>query len=181
MASYSLTKFATDSGTSTSGIGAFNINLKSFVFQLITFVIVLWIFKRWILPPILRTLDNRRKTLEESLEQARQTEEVLHQTEARVAESLQKARAQADAALADAKDEAKKIIAAAELRGGESAERIKKEAEAYLAQQSEKLRQELRAELVDLVAQATSKVIEQKVTAKDDGQLIEDAIKVLSR
>jgi len=172
------TKFADTGG---SGIGAFNINLKSFIFQLVTFLLVLWVFKRWILPPIVKTLEERRKTLEDSLEQARQTEETLHQTEVKVAAVLQKARTQADAALADAQVESKKIIAEAEQKGTENAERIKREAEAYLQQQGEKLRQELRAELVGLVSQTTARVLEQKVTAKEDMSLIEKAVKVLSR
>jgi ATP synthase F0 subunit b len=173
------TQFADSS--SSSGLGAFNLNLKAFIFQLVTFALVLLVFKRWILPPILRTLEQRRQTLEDSLTNAQKTEEILHQTEAKVAETLQSARSQADAALADAQAEAKKIIAAAEDRGEEAAERIRKEAESFLQQQGQNLRQELRDELVALVAQTTAKVIEQKLTPEEDMQLIQDAVKVVSK
>jgi F-type H+-transporting ATPase subunit b len=176
----SITQFA-DSSTASSGIGAFNINLKSFIFQFVTFLLVLYVFKRWILPPILKTLDERRQTLEDSLTNAQQTEETLHKTEARVAEALQAARAQADSALADAQAEAKKIIAEGEQKGEESAERIRKDAEAFLAQQGERLRQELKAELVGLVAETTARVIEQKLTPEEDMKLIQDAVKVLGK
>src|SRR5579871_735651 len=118
--------------SASSGIGAFNLNLKAFIFQLITFVLVLLVFKRWVLPPIVKTLEERRKTVEDSLANAQKTEDILKQTEARVAETLQSARTQADAAIADAQAEAKRIIAAAEDRGEEAAERIREEARTFL-------------------------------------------------
>ncbi len=166
---------------SSGGIGAFNINLKSFIFQLVTFVIVLLIFKKWLLPPITRTLEERQKTLEESLTNAQKTEEALRQAESKAAETLQAARAQADQALVDAQTEARKIISQAETKGEEAADRIRKDAEDFLAQHGESLRQELKSELVALVAQTTAKVIEQKMTPQEDTKLIQEAIKVLPR
>ena len=74
------TQFA-EVSSSESGIGAFNINLKSFIFQLVTFVIVLLVFKRWVLPPLIKTLEDRRQTLEKSLTQAKETEEALARAE----------------------------------------------------------------------------------------------------
>jgi uncharacterized membrane protein YhiD involved in acid resistance len=97
------TQFAQDS---SSGISSLGINLKSFIFQLITFLIVLMILRRWVYPKLVATLEERRKTLEESLIQAKQTEEALQKAEARSAELLQKARVQADAALVDASSRA---------------------------------------------------------------------------
>jgi F-type H+-transporting ATPase subunit b len=171
----SFPKFADASGA--SGIGAFNINLKSFIFQLVTFFIVLWVFKRWILPPILKTLDERRKTLEDSLSNAKQTEEALAQAEAKAEEILAKARSLADEALAEAKKAGSNVVAEAETAAASRASLIIKEAESRLNEEREKLRQELRAELADLVADATEKIIHEKLDAKRDMSLIERAIK----
>ena len=107
---------------SASGIGAFNINLKSFVFQLITFVIVLLVFKRWVLPPLLKTLEDRRQTLERSLTQA----------------------------------------------------------ESRRASERTKLHQELKAELADLVANATETILRQKLDEKTDRKLIEQSLREIA-
>ena len=174
----SFVKFA---DSSSSGLGAFNLNIKGFIIQLALFFIVLWVFKRWVLPPIVRTLETRRKTLEDSLANAQKTEEILRQTEAKVAEALQKARAEADQAIAEAQTEAKRIIAVAEAQGDEAAERIRKEAKTFLQEHEQILRKELKDELVALVIQTTAKVIEQKLTPEEDMRLIQDAIKVLPK
>lgn len=175
-----ISQFA-DSTSSSNGIGAFNINLKAFIFQLITFLVVLMVFKKWILPPIMKTLEDRRKTLEESLAQAKKTEEILKQAEVKAQEILTKTRKQADEVLAEAKISANQAIAKGETAAAGRAELIIKEAEAHLSEERDKLRQELRGELTDLVADATEKIIAEKMDERSDRSLIERAIKELAR
>jgi F-type H+-transporting ATPase subunit b len=169
-------KFAAES---SGGISSLGLNVKSFVFQLITFLIVLLILRRWVFPKLVATLEERRKVLEQSLEQARQTEETLHKTEANAVRILSKARDEADTALSDAQIRAKEIIAEAEKSGDEAASRIVKEAEAHLGQERAKLKDELKEELADLVVQTTEKVISKKLSSQEDMGLINDSIKEL--
>jgi F-type H+-transporting ATPase subunit b len=163
--------------SSSGGISSLGINLKSFIFQLITFLIVLLILRRWVFPKLVATLEARRKTLEESLVQARQTEETLHQAETKAGEILKQARAQADAALAEAGSKAEEIIAKGEAAAAERAARIIKEAEARLGQERERLHSELRKELAGLVAIATEKVLAKKLDEREDRALIERSLK----
>jgi F-type H+-transporting ATPase subunit b len=170
-------QFAQASDSGSSGLGAFNLNVKGFLFQLVTFLLVLLILRKLIVPKLVETIDKRRETLEQSLEHARQTEEALAQAETRAEDILTRARAQADEALAEAKDAGAGIVAQAETAAGERAGLIVKEAEARLGEEREKLRTELRAELADLVADATEKIIHEKLDPKRDMSLIERAIK----
>ena len=176
MISSTFSQFAASSSPQ-SGIGAFNINLKSFIFQLVTFILVLLVFKRWILPPINKTIEERRQTVEKSLDDAKKTEETLAKAEASSEEILSKARAQADQALSDAKKAASSLINEAEAAGSQRAELIIQEAKGHLSQEREKLRLELRTELAELVADATEKIIREKIDTKRDMSLIERVIK----
>ena len=175
---YSLPSIFAES--SSSGIGAFNINLKGFIFQLVTFTIVLLIFKRWILPPIVKTLEQRRQTLEESLQQAKETEEALARAETRAEEIIAKARVAADQALAEGRKAAEAVVASAETDASKHAAMIIKEAEERLGQERQSLRDELRGELADLVAGATEKILRQKLNAETDRKLIEQSLKELA-
>lgn len=166
---------------SSGGISALGLNLKSFIFQLITFVIMLLILRRWVFPRLVATLEKRRETLEQSLVHARQTQEVLASAELKAVEILKKARQQADAALDDAKKQAEQTIASSELAAEQRVARILKEAEAQLEQERQKLRLELRSELVDLAILTTEKVIRQKLDEESDRHLIEASIKELAR
>ncbi len=165
--------------TSSSGIGAFNINLKGLIFQLLTFLMVMLVFKRWILPPLFKTMEERRKTLEKSLTQAKETEETLARAEAKSEEIIVRARDQADEALAEAKKAASSIIADAETAAAGRANLIIKEAEASLGRERTKLYEELRGELATLVADATEKIVQEKLEPKRDRSLIERALRGL--
>lgn len=169
-------QFAEASGPS-SGIGAFNINLKSFLFQLVTFVLVLLILKRWVLPPLIATMDKRRLALEKSLEQAKQTEEALSRAEVKAEEIIAQARVHADEALAQARKSAEGVIVSAEAAAAERSALIIKDAESRLAQERTKLREELKAELADLVADATEVILRHKLDESSDRKLIEQALK----
>lgn len=163
--------------SSSGGISALGLNLKSFLFQLITFVIVLLILRRWVFPRLVATLEARRMALEESLIQAKQTEEALERAETRAAEILHDARAQADEALAQAKTQSKEVVARAELAAQVQAQRILNETKEQITQERRKLREELKHELANLVVATTEKVLRSKLNPKQDTELINNAIK----
>ena len=140
------------------GIGAFNINFKSFLFQLATFVIVLLVLRRWVFPKLTATIEARRQTVEESLVKAKETEEARAQAEDKAGQMIKVAREQADRALADANAQAKDIIAKAEVAANAQAKRLIDEAQDRLGQEHLKLQEQLKAELTDMVIMSTQKV-----------------------
>jgi F-type H+-transporting ATPase subunit b len=172
-------QFAEAETEAAGGISALGLNLKSFLFQLITFLLVLLILRRWVFPKLVATLEERREVLEKSLEQAKETEKVLHDSEVKATEVLSAARKQADQALSDAQGRAREIITEAEKAGADSATRIVKEAEEHLSQERSKLHHDLRKELADLVVQSTEKVIKQRLDKQDDLKLVQSSIKDL--
>ena len=56
----------------TGGIAALGINLKVFVAQLVHFLIILFIFWKWIYGPIVKMLDKRAETIDKSIKQAKE-------------------------------------------------------------------------------------------------------------
>lgn len=164
-----------------SGLSAFNINLKSFLFQLATFVIVLLILRRWVFPKLIATIEARRETLEKSLIQAKKTEEALAAAEQKAGQIIQAARENADRSLAEAGAQAKEIIAKAETAADEQGQRLIAEAKERLGQEKLKLQSELRAELTDLVILTTEKVLSEKIDKNTDRRLIERSLKELVR
>ncbi|MEX1995241.1 MAG: F0F1 ATP synthase subunit B [Candidatus Saccharimonadales bacterium] len=168
-------KFAESDQAATGGISALGLNLKEFLFQLVTFALVLLILRRYVFPKLVATLESRRETLENSLVNAKETEAALQEAEAKAAQLLRQARGQADEALASAQTTAREIIDHAEAAGAEQAARILKEAETIIEQERRRLREQLKTELTDLVILATEKVIKEKVDPKKDAALISRA------
>ncbi|MBI4033613.1 F0F1 ATP synthase subunit B [Candidatus Saccharibacteria bacterium] len=165
---------------SAGGISAFNVNLKSFLFQLATFVIVLLVLRRWVFPKLTATIEARRKTLEESLVKAKETEEALTRAEQKAGQIIGAAREQADRALTEANSQAKEIIAKSEASAELQAKRLIDEAKERLGHEHLKLQEQLKDELTDLVIITTEKVLRKKVNETEDRRLIEDALKELA-
>lgn len=165
----------------SGGISSLGLNLKAFVFQLIAFLIVLVILSKFVFPRLVKTLEDRRQTLEKSLEQARRTELTLTAAEEKAAQLLRTARIQADAALADAKIAAKSVVAGAETAAEAQARRILEEAQNAIKEEHDRLSSELKKELAGLVAIATEKIIGEKLDGPKDSELIEKTVKGLAK
>jgi F-type H+-transporting ATPase subunit b len=170
----SLTTFAAEQ---TGGLSALGLNVQSFVFQLITFVIVLLLLRKYVYGRLVETLEARRKAVEESLDKATEAAKELEQTEKKVGQMLDEARAEAQDIVALAHKEATVMVEEAEVKAAKKAEHMIAAAESRLKQDIEAARTELRYETASLVALATEKVLRQKVDSKTDTDLIAAAIK----
>jgi F-type H+-transporting ATPase subunit b len=168
-----ITYFAESAG----GLSSLGLNVQSFIFQLITFVIVLWILRKYVYGRLVDTLEARREAVLESLAKADESAKQLEQAEQKVAELIKEARSEAENIVAVAHKEATKMVEDAEEKAGKRAEHIVESAETRLAHEVTEAREMLRKETAQLVAAATEKIIRQKLDPKTDGKLIEAALK----
>jgi F-type H+-transporting ATPase subunit b len=158
------------------GIAALGLNWQAFLFQLITFVIVLVILRQFVYKKLVATLESRRQTVEDSLKHAAETEAKLKQTEQTIAGMLAEARLQADEVVSVSHKEASQLVEAAESKAVQRAEHIVKSAQSQIDVEVTKARQALRAETAQLVASATEKIIKEKIDPAKDARLIAEAL-----
>ena len=159
-----------------SGLDALGLNWQSFLFQLISFVIVLVILKRFVFGKLVATLEARRQTVENSLKQAAETEAKLHAAEADVAKLLAEARQRVEGVIAIGRKEAKQLLVDAEKAADKRAAHIVAEASAQMDIELRKAREQLQRDTISLVATATEKIIQQKLTQPADEALIIKAL-----
>lgn len=160
----------------TGGIAALGLDVKRFLFSLITFLLVLAFLRKYAYKQIIGTLDARQKAVTDSLDQAKEAAKELESAEAKVTDLLQEARVEAEEVAKRAKAEATELLASAEKSAKTRAERIVAEARAQLDQDVAAARKALRKETIELVAAATESIIGEKLNAKTDSALIERAL-----
>jgi len=170
-----VTQFAADS--SGSGIGALGIDGKAFIIQLVTFVLAFWVLQRFAFKPILKIMNERRKTIEDGVSLGEQMKKDQAALQAKVADMLADARKEADGIIAGAQDASRQAIREAEDKAREKAAGILTEAESRIATETSRARKKLESELVGLISDATEAIIGEKVDAKKDAQLIDRALK----
>lgn len=168
-----LTTFA----ESSSGLGALGVDGRALIIQLVTFVLVFWVLKRFAFGPITKVLQDRRALIESGVKIGEEMQKEKVRTEAKISSALTDARKRADEILAAANEAARDNLRDAETKAREKADAILEEAKRRSVQDISRARKQLESELVGLISDATEAIIEEKVDAKKDASLIDKALK----
>lgn len=147
--------------------------------QAVNFLILLYILKRFLYKPVLKVLDERKKTISDSLQNAEEIEKKLTQITAEREEQLKKASREAEEIIKDATASAGQIIAEAHEKAGTDIEGLVAKAHQSISLEKEKMRQEIRAELADLVVAGLQKVTGKVLDKKDQEEMVKETIKEL--
>lgn len=146
------------------------------IWTLVVFFIVLFVMKKWAIPPIQKAIDDRRAMIEDSINHAEQTRKEADLLLADYRQRLTEARSQADDIVARARK-------AADQREADALEAGRKEREELLAQtkkeiqlETEKSLQDLRREVANLTVIATEKVTRKSLDSSDQQRLVEEAL-----
>lgn len=169
--------FTTIAAESSGGLlGALGIDGRLFVTQLVAFLILLFILKKWVFPPIVRAIDKRQETIDATVREAAEARAALEKAESKASEVLAEAREEAEGVLARSQEEASKAIAESETKAKERANQIVADARTQLDADVKKARAALKKDAVQLVAAATEQIIAEKVDTAKDKALIERSL-----
>lgn len=162
---------------SAQGLGALGISGEAFVIQLITFVLVYFLLRKFAFGPIVKMLQDRRELIESGVNLGEEMKVEKAQFEKKVAKDLTEARKKADEIVSEAQTDAKQTIRNAEETASTKAATIVEEGKVRGEQEVTRARKQMESELAGLVAEATEVIIGEKVDAKKDSQLIDRALK----
>lgn len=159
-----------------SGIGALGIDPIAILAQAGTFLLLFYLIKRFALTGIVRTLEKRRKVIDDGIRLGREMEAEKAKLDEKVDVVLHKARAQADDIVSGAHDEASKIMKEAEDKATKKVAIMLDEAANKIDDEINQARRALRHETLQLVSRATEIVASEKLDSQKDQALIERAL-----
>jgi F-type H+-transporting ATPase subunit b len=158
----------------------FGWNLKLFLSQVISFVIVALLLRKLAYKPILAVLAQRRQQIADAQLNAEKIKQQLAEAEQRHAEILAKANAQAQKMIDDARESASHVAERKQQEAVAAAEQIMAKAREASAIEHEKTMTDLKRELGRLVVDTTAKVTGKVLTADDQRRLQEEASRQLA-
>lgn len=174
-----VTRFAeasSEAAGQSSALDTLGIDVKQLVFQIIAFGILVFVLAKWIFPVLIRAVDERQATIEKGLNAAKQATDDLEKAEAKIGKMLAEARQESADIVAIAHKEATAMVEEAEAKARKKADHIVAEAKTQLDGEVLRARTALQKETRQLVADATEKIIGQKLTTAADEKLIEKAL-----
>ncbi len=145
------------------GIGSLGINLWNLIFQLLVFLILLFLLWRYAYRPLLKTLDERRERAAEIVESSDRIKREVAETEARQRQVLEEARREAQKIIAQAQAVADKKRQEAEGEARTAAEAIIAKARVEIGAERDQAIAQLRHEFGDLAILAAGKVLQQEL------------------
>ena len=154
------------------------ISLYNLIFQALGFAILMFILWRFAYKPLLRILDERRDRAQEIVEKSDQIKKDLSETEARTRAELDKARTEAQAIIAEARQTRDRIVGDARAAAAAAAAAENEKARVELAQERDQAIAQLRRETADLAIAAATRVIGRELSTNKDlqVQLINDVL-----
>jgi F-type H+-transporting ATPase subunit b len=155
-------------------MASLGINLGFFLFQVFNFIIVLVLLYAWAYKPIVNGLENRKKKIAQSLEDARIAAEARANAEADAREILAKAQAEAAEKVREATIRAEAV--ALEMTAQAEAEAVKIRADAQTDAMAERdlILSNLRGQIAGLAIAATQRLIGEALDEKRQRALIEE-------
>ena len=159
--------------------GKLGINGKLLIFQVVNFLILLFILKKFLYKPLVKFLDARQKKIADSLTKAENIDKEYQKIRDIEAQKLIEAEKKAVALIEDAKksakDQEKEILAAA----GKKTEKLSEQARQEIAQEKLKMLDELKKETTRYAVLAAEKILERTFNPKDEEKLIKEALNLL--
>lgn len=145
--------------------------------QLVAFLILVWLLGKFVYPVFLKIIDERQAKMEEGVQAAVAAEKKAGEAQTKIEDSLKVARSEAADIVATAKAEATKMIEKAETDAKKRSDHIVAEAQESLEKDVVAARKALHNETLELVAQATERVVGKAVSSKVDEAVIAAAVK----
>jgi len=158
-------------------IETFHIDIKLILAQVINFAIVISVLYFFAVKPLTKTMLDRTTKIEKGLLDAKEAGEKLAEVEEKKRMALNEAKKAANLIIVKAMNDA-------ELKKKETIDKAKEEIgkiindeKAQIQQEKAKILKEIKLDISDLIISTVEKILEKKIDAKEDGELIKKMIK----
>ena len=148
--------------------------------QVVNFLILLFILKKFLYKPILKILEERKVRIETSLKNAEEIEKRLILTEEEKEKILAKASIEAQKMLDETKKEIEVLREEMMQNAKDQADDVVKKGQEFAKNEVEKMKQELMVNMADIIGKGMEKVTGKLLNKKEQRSIIEKEVKNLS-
>jgi len=157
----------------------FGVNGPLFVSQLISFLIVAFVLKKFAVGPVQQMLEQRRARIAEGEEKLKRIEKQLADSEKRTQEAIDEANASAQRLINEAKESAASLSEKKAQEAIHAAQQILAKAEEAAKAERKAMTVELKQEFARLIATTTANVTGKVLTETDQKRINEEALAVV--
>lgn len=144
--------------------------------QIVVFLVLIWILKRWLWTPLLGAMEERKKEIAEGLAAGDRAQRELAEATEQAEKTLADAREQANEILANAQRQANDNIEKSRAEAREEGERIVASAREDIDQTVARARDDLRREVGQLAVTGAERILKREVDADAHNDIIDELV-----
>ncbi|MDH5602190.1 MAG: F0F1 ATP synthase subunit B [Gammaproteobacteria bacterium] len=152
-----------------------NINL-TLIGQSITFVFFVMFVMKFVWPPLVAALEERKKTIADGLAAAEKGKHDGELAKQKVIDTLKEAKEKAQEIISQAEKRASEIVEESKDNARVEGERILAAANAEIEQEVNRAREQLRGQVVTLAVAGAGKVLKREIDEKANDDLLQDLV-----
>jgi len=141
--------------------------------QIISFAIFVWFCLKFVWPPLIAAMEERKVKIADGLDAADRAMRDLQLAQDKVVDQLKEAKQDAAVIIDEAKKRAGQIVEESKDKAREEGERLIVAAQAEIEQQSNRAREELRSQVATLAIAGAEKILERSVDDADNRALVD--------
>lgn len=171
-----ITYFAAADKIDAAGSGILVFRPQAFVIQIITFILVFVLLKKFAFNKIVELLNKRHKIIEDGVRLGRELEAEKRKLDQEVARIMREARHEADKIIATGQKEARELTREAEKVAKRKTDAMIADAEVRIQEDTQSAKRKLEKDIINLISDATEAIVGEKVDTKKDAELIKKVI-----
>ena len=153
----------------------------TFIGQIVVFLILLWFMGKFVVPPLARFNDERRRKIADGLAAAEKGQQELQAASSRANDVLREARERARSVEDQAQRRAGETVEAAKQTAQSEGARIVAAARVEVGNERQKVRDQLSRDVGSLIVAGASKLLEREIDPQAHAQLLEQLAADIAR
>ncbi len=147
--------------------------------QMITFTLLVWFTMKYVWPPIMQALEERKAKIAEGLAAAEQGQEEIRLAEKKAKKLLKEAKEQAAEIVSMAQKRANEVVEESKETAKKEGERLILAAEAQIEQEMQQAKETLRKQVSSLALKAAEQILKEEIDKAKHKEILDKAAKQL--
>jgi F-type H+-transporting ATPase subunit b len=157
-------------------LGKIGFDWRMGLFNLVNFLIIVWLLKKYAFKPILKIVNDRQKVIQDGLDNATQASTDLKMAEKRAQDIIDTAKVEANKVLEKGSLQAEAHVVKMKDKATKEIELLVTQAKKNIAIERKDMEEELKNHTAKLVVAAVEKIVDERLDDKKDGKLINNAL-----
>ena len=149
--------------------------------QIVNFLIIFYVLKRYLYPPLFKVFKKREELVKESITRAEENEKILEKTKDLEKETINKAKVTADEIIKESREQATNILKNSEEDAKQKADKMLKDALEQIALETTEAQNELNKYVLKLSIDILQKSLNNILTEKEQSEIVAKAMKEIQK